>query len=697
MNWITPVMVAAMGMTALQTTAQNIPGDSPKERGAALARMVAMVPIPHWQTTGRPPFGSAFAVDNTGCFVTTARLAEAYRGNDLDLVLFPARPEERKVRGKITYLDPKLDLAILQADEAKGLVGLKPGDTDTLFENQTLVALGAALGVRGEPKVVSKDMKDCLGVAAMLVPVASLWRREGKLELIQIDEDLNFGFHGGPLVNSRGALMGVLLGRVPNGRANQVIPIDRFRVLLEARVNNAATVLRRPLSWGAGPRPPTADVPTPLEGDRVTRRLPAAVTDVIPAAGGQALLLSLSTSRKIALFDVRQGRVTHYFPLDCDDYLVAASLEKLVVLDRKTKVLHRWDLASRQKELATDLPDTNYAEVESLAMGYASMGPMMLALRKPRTVPGIPPLLMNLNTMRPYHVDGELLRPHWNSVHGAAFDIRASADGSTFVGWQSEYDPPGLQCLQLNRGGEAWFSASSVTGGGGLELPVWDGSRILTSQGIYGNRLNRFDRDSFRGSQCLPTYDPGLFIAIRFREVPHNAPRRTPGVKDPPIVEVCALNDRQKLGTIEYLDELEGARPQRGTKHPLSIDKRIHLFPWAQLLVTLGEQRDELILRRFDLLDMIKRSGADRLAFVSLPPGHVARGQSLAYQPRVLSSRGGVQLKLESGPEGMRLNGSGILEWAVPTKAAAEPTGVVLSAKDAAENETFQSFAIQVE
>jgi S1-C subfamily serine protease len=137
--------------------------------------------------------GSGFVVAPDGFVVTNDHVVE--RARSVTVVFTDGRELEARVVGT----DPPTDLALLRVP-AGGLVPVAIGASEMLRVGQMAIAIGNPLGFQS---TVSAGVISALG--------RNLRSRSGRLieNVIQTDVALNPGNSGGPLVDSRGRVIGV--------------------------------------------------------------------------------------------------------------------------------------------------------------------------------------------------------------------------------------------------------------------------------------------------------------------------------------------------------------------------------------------------------------------------------------------------------------------------------------------------------
>ena len=182
----------------------------------ATSRGSADAPVAAWRyprdTGTEPSFkdGSGFLIQPTGYILTNAHVVQ-----NADRVMVTLS-DERVLRADVIGADPAIDVALLRVDATDGLPPVVLGKSGTLRVGEWVCAIGNPVGYTGSVTV---------GVVSSLdreIPLFSAG------EFIQTDAAMSLGSSGGPLVNTRGQVVGIT-NSISTQSANIgfAIPIDQ--------------------------------------------------------------------------------------------------------------------------------------------------------------------------------------------------------------------------------------------------------------------------------------------------------------------------------------------------------------------------------------------------------------------------------------------------------------------------------------
>jgi serine protease Do len=165
--------------------------------------------------TPAPGSGSGFIIDAEGYILTNNHVIEAADRITVTLA------DGRTFRGEVVGADPAIDVALIKIDGAQNLPEAPLGDSNELRVGEWVCAIGNPLGY----------------VHSVTVGVVSFIGRklfDNSLDdYIQTDAAINFGNSGGPLINSRGEVIGI--NSAISSRATSIgfaVPINQAVAIL---------------------------------------------------------------------------------------------------------------------------------------------------------------------------------------------------------------------------------------------------------------------------------------------------------------------------------------------------------------------------------------------------------------------------------------------------------------------------------
>lgn len=171
--------------------------------------------------------GSGVCVTKSGYILTNSHVV-----NDCDNITLYLY-DKSKVGAEIIYEDTVLDLAILRSE--KCLPYLNLGDSDSLDVGQEILAVGTPLSL----SLVHTFTKGIVSAVNRTLKVSNDGKEGYMQNLIQHDASLNPGNSGGPLINSRGEVVGINTLKISSGEGiGFAIPSKSFKSLLASFVEN---------------------------------------------------------------------------------------------------------------------------------------------------------------------------------------------------------------------------------------------------------------------------------------------------------------------------------------------------------------------------------------------------------------------------------------------------------------------------
>lgn len=166
--------------------------------------------------------GTGVVVDKRGYILTNAHVVNNGNVEGVKVVF----DDGEKIKAKILWNDPSLDLAIIKVEG----VNVKPadlGDSDKLEVGEVAIAIGNPITMQFEKTVTA-------GIISGLGRSIEINHNEVIEELIQTDASINPGNSGGPLLNAKGEVIGINTAKLQSGEGlGFSIPINIAKPIVD--------------------------------------------------------------------------------------------------------------------------------------------------------------------------------------------------------------------------------------------------------------------------------------------------------------------------------------------------------------------------------------------------------------------------------------------------------------------------------
>lgn len=176
--------------------------------------------------------GTGFIVDPNGYIVTNSHVVHDGNYKVINVSLYNGET----IEGQLLWNDSTLDLAVVKIDK-KDLVAAELGDSDKVKIGAYAAAIGNPLGLTFE-RSISQGIISGLDRTITVASESSLsgTTMEG---LFQTDAAINSGNSGGPLLNSKGQVIGIASAKASDGESmGFAIPVNIVKPIVQQIIEN---------------------------------------------------------------------------------------------------------------------------------------------------------------------------------------------------------------------------------------------------------------------------------------------------------------------------------------------------------------------------------------------------------------------------------------------------------------------------
>ena len=174
--------------------------------------------------------GTGIIISESGNIVTNAHVIQNVCGNDIMCAesIKAVLSDESEYSAKMIGADTPSDLAVINISTDKvQLFPAELGDSDSLVEGETAVAIGNPLGL----ELYGSTTCGIISALGRTITVSGY-----EMTLIQTDAAINPGNSGGPLLNCRGEVIGINSSKIISDNAEGLgfaIPISDAKPIIE--------------------------------------------------------------------------------------------------------------------------------------------------------------------------------------------------------------------------------------------------------------------------------------------------------------------------------------------------------------------------------------------------------------------------------------------------------------------------------
>ncbi len=189
-----------------------------------------------WSNGSVLKMGSAFLVRksaDTGWFLTCAHVVAG--APKVEVVLLSGSGKERVLQAEVLAADETRDVAFLRVKDSALPAVLEFASKTELRETENVFVAGFPFG---EALSTSSRNPD---ISISKVSVSSIRRDErGEVATVQLDGNVNPGNSGGPVVDSKGKIVGMAAAKIAGTGLNFAIPPESLKAYMRGRVVAAA-------------------------------------------------------------------------------------------------------------------------------------------------------------------------------------------------------------------------------------------------------------------------------------------------------------------------------------------------------------------------------------------------------------------------------------------------------------------------
>jgi len=311
-------------------------------------------------------------------------------------------------------------------------------------------------------------------------------------------------------------------------------------------------------------------------------QLPSPITEIVYGGGGRYLVMWLSVKSEVAVFDTETRNIIYHLPISSRDSVIAAGMDKIIVVQNNEHIISRYSLASGAYETSARIP--NDERIISITMGSSAIDSLLICTTKTDVFFNIATMTMLKDKLSNYN---NLNLSYWLRYtyelsplfrYRDSNALLATSTGKYYVNSNLSkiYDSSGAEYLPPN-GYEQY---------GMKKLPPNDLKEILEELKVY-NVSNIYPISI--NKEIIPTVSHDYFIAIK----------EYSRVTESTSISIYATRDMREICKLPVLPNFNSSDYGEAIKYY----KRILYLPKSKLLITMPGNQDVLVIRELDIAD----------------------------------------------------------------------------------------------
>jgi hypothetical protein len=404
--------------------------------------------------------------------------------------------------------------------------------------------------------------------------------------------------------------------------------------------------------------------------------LPGKYSQFVWAGAGKYIGFHMEADQKVLVYNLEQEFPKQAFEIagiPAGD-LLTASAQKLAIVSPNSMTIRRWDLKSGEQEELTAIKGNDPPKVA--AMGFAGNGPLLLVGRKSAG-------FFDLKTLKPIVFKGKMIA----GTDDYGLSVQVSPDGQAFGTIPVGLGPVAYGAWHIDKNELVVASFGGTSNAVRWAQPSGDGYLMMLPDGeVFTGHGRPFKADWLKGSNLIPTPDPGLVLDLRLDQKQRKG-----------TLTVCSTADCKAIDSETGFEELipsETADVRTALK--LGSEWRIQYVPALKQIFSLPQSNDRIVQRPYDMEVKLRRERKKYLYLASTPPLSIAAGQRLFYPIKVETSAGTFQTSLEDRPRNTQLSGNTNLRWTAPLNPTSPWVRFSLTIRDGQDQVLVHSFEVAI-